>query len=45
MKCSIEEEFDSNQSLTVASAILAVSLGSNLGIPIVLQQNAINFTL
>ena len=45
MTQSIEEWFDFNHSLTVACAILAASLGSNPGIPIVSQQNAIDLTL
>ena len=40
-----EELFDSNQGVTVASAILAVFFGSNPGIPIAPQQNTIDFPL
>ena len=43
MTQSIEKWSDSSQSLAVASAILAASLGSNPGIPIVPRQNAIDF--
>ena len=42
---SIEEQFDSKQGLTVASAILAAFLGSNPGISIAPLQNVIEFTL
>ena len=41
----IEEWVDSNQSLTMASIILAASLEWNPGMSIASQQNAINFTL
>ena len=45
MTLPIGESFDSNQTLIVASAILAAFLGSNPEIPIASQQNKIDFTL
>ena len=46
MTQSNEEWFDSNQSQRLAaSAVLAASLGTNPGIPILPQQNRIDFTL
>ena len=45
MTWSLEEWFDSNHSLRVASATLAAFIESNAGIPIAPQNNAKNFTL